>query len=177
MTYVTSQGMAEHVECSVSGLNEQHFRQYIVQPVLRLMENVSGKPFNTAEAEDLLVGTALQESQLKYLGQLGGGPAVGLYQIEPAAANEVLAYLEDKPDLRVLAEELGLGKPGHIQWELTCNLALATMFARLYYWMDPEPLPEFNDVEGYARYWKRRWNTEKGKGTVKQFMENYLREK
>lgn len=51
---------------------------YVVRPVLRVMSAWS------QPAEDLVMGTAAQESRLTYLRQLGGGPALGLWQMEPA---------------------------------------------------------------------------------------------
>ena len=44
---------------------------------------------------------------------------------------------------------------------------------RIHYLRVPEKLPEANDVEGLARYWKKYYNTSAGKGTEKDFMLKY----
>jgi len=59
-------------------LDAGQLRMYVVRPVLRVMSAWS------QPAEDLVMGTAAQESRLTYLRQLGGGPALGLWQMEPA---------------------------------------------------------------------------------------------
>lgn len=53
-----------------------------------------------AAAERLLLGTALTESGLVHLRQSGGGPARGLYQIEPATHRDLWRhYLAFRPAL------------------------------------------------------------------------------
>ena len=37
----------------------------------------------------------------------------------------------------------------------------------------PEPLPEAQDVEGLAEYWKQHFNTPRGAGTVTRFVAAY----
>ncbi|MDX1428656.1 MAG: hypothetical protein R3282_00145, partial [Rhodothermales bacterium] len=39
-------------------------------------------------SEELLLGTAIQESLLEFRRQLGGGPARGLFQMEPATHDD-----------------------------------------------------------------------------------------
>ena len=39
--------------------------------------------------------------------------------------------------------------------------------------MMPEKLPNSYDIEGLAKYWKKYYNTEGGKGTVEKFIEKY----
>ena len=41
-------------------------------------------------AENLIMGTAAQESGFTYIKQLGGGPALGMFQVEPATAEDIL---------------------------------------------------------------------------------------
>jgi len=57
--------------------------------------------------------------------------------------------------------------------ELEYNIDLAILMARLRYRVVPEPLPDPNDVQALARYWKLHYNTIEGRGTEREFMENY----
>ena len=54
------------------------FREEVVRPVLQDLKMYS------PVAENLIMGTAAQESGFTYIKQLGGGPALGMFQVEPA---------------------------------------------------------------------------------------------
>jgi len=143
------------------------FRRLVIRPTLTHLGLWS------QAAEDLLLGTALQESGLRHLGQLGGGPARGVYQIEPATHDDLIRnYLVHRRRLSGLVRALMAPAPGPVE-QLATNLAYGTAIARLVYFRRPEPLPPPDDVEGLARYWKRHFNTEKGRGTVPAFVVNY----
>ena len=64
-------------------LNIQQFRANIVRPTLEAIGA------HSRAAEDLVLGTALQESNLHYLRQLNEGPARGVYQMEPATYDDI----------------------------------------------------------------------------------------
>ena len=121
----------------------------------------------------LLLGTAAQESHLgTYIRQING-PALGIFQMEPATFNDITDnFLNYK---RHLKERII--KVCNVQSlqsaDLEFNLALAVCFARLQYYRRPEPLPE--TVEQMAAYWKQWYNTPLGKGTEKEFIQNYQR--
>ena len=60
----------------MSGIKASELRQYVIRPTLKAINLWS------IAAENLLLGTAAQESQLgHYLTQVKG-PALGIYQIE-----------------------------------------------------------------------------------------------
>ncbi|MFT9325008.1 MAG: hypothetical protein ABF537_12850, partial [Acetobacter sp.] len=59
------------------GLDLAQFKALLVSPVLGQLE-LGGNA-----AVNLLTGTALVESGLVWLRQNGGGPALGLWQMEP----------------------------------------------------------------------------------------------
>ena len=151
-------------------LDPGHFRVHIVRATLNIMDLP-----NAQVAEDLLVGTALAESKLRFLRQIGGGPALGLYQIEPATHHDLWdSYLRTREPLRYRARALLAPQPSQLD-QLVTNAAYATVIARLIYWRRPEPLPETGDVVGYAGYWKTHFNTEKGAGEENHFIETYER--
>lgn len=136
-------------------------------------------------AENLLMGTAMQESRCgTYLVQIGG-PALGIFQVEPATADDIIfRYLERRPALRRQFEagfRLLDGRP--VNWpgldrDLVCaalasNLRFSTAVARLRYWMVPQPLPAAGDIDGLAAYWKQHYNTPLGRGTEEEWANNY----
>ena len=151
-------------------LDPMHFRVLIVRATLGILDLP-----NAQIAEDLLVGTALAESKLQFLQQIGGGPALGLYQIEPATHDDLWDnYLHNREPLNYRVRGLLAPRPSQLD-QLVTNLAYATAIARLIYWRRPEPLPELGDVVDTAAYWKAHFNTEKGAGEENHFIETYER--
>ena len=51
-------------------------------------------------AEELVLGLAIVESGLTYIRQWGGGPALGLWQVEPSTQNRDLCRCNNKPAIR-----------------------------------------------------------------------------
>lgn len=130
-------------------------------------------------AEQLIVGTIYVESQAKFLKQIGGGPALGVIQMEPATYTDIwLNYLAYKPQLANTVTELAssqslddLCRPSAEQ--LVSNLAFAVAMCRIHYLRKRPPLPEAGDVEALARYWKDHYNTHLGAGTVEKFVNSF----
>jgi hypothetical protein len=117
-------------------------------------------------AENLLLGTCAQESHFgRYIAQIGDGPARGIFQMEPATYYDILNH----SDL-IVKRSILLPADANM---LIYDIRLAIIAARLKYSMVPEKLPEANDLEGLAEYWKKYYNTKLGKGTVEEFIANY----
>jgi hypothetical protein len=123
-------------------------------------------------AVNLLLGTCAQESQMgKYLKQVNG-PALGIYQIEPESHEDIWDnYLRFRPEL---AKKI-LAISSHDTNNLIVNLAYSTAIARIKYLRAPAHLPDANDIEGLANYYKQYYNTPKGAATQQQFIDNYNR--
>ncbi|MFQ6017939.1 MAG: hypothetical protein ACE5KF_07060 [Kiloniellaceae bacterium] len=139
------------------------FRRYVIRPAIRRLG------LDSEAAEWLLLGTALVESDLTWLVQKGGGPALGLYQIEPRTERDLWRnYLDHRAALAARVRSLMTGQARTQQ--LVTNLAYATAIARLIYRRVPEPLPAADDLPGLARYWKAHFNTAAGTGTPRTFM-------
>ncbi len=121
-------------------------------------------------ARRLLLGTALVESGGREIFQRSGGPAVSLFQIEPATFADVWErYLSERLVLRDAVSALAW--PGiEPVVQLPVNQHLACAVARIRYWMTPAPLPEANDLAALGAYWKRHYNTSQGAGTVEKFV-------
>lgn len=148
-------------------INLPQFIEFVIQPTLAHLE-LGGRA-----AEELLLGTAIQESRVHYLHQVGGGPAQGVFQMEPATHADIWQnYLAYKPDLAKKVNELSLLGPGDIP-QMTGNMYYAAAMCRVHYRRVPKALPEAGDLEAQADYWKEFYNTFLGAGTVDEYIENY----
>jgi hypothetical protein len=155
-------------------IKASHLREKVIRPTLQI-EQVTIVPASRSlgsiavktnlwspAAEELLMMTAAQESKLGYyLVQLGDGPGLSIYSIEPAT----FYWLRAK-----FPEVIG---PTRLPVEMVTDLRLATVVARLRYFVDSEPLPAADDIEGLARYYKRVFNTEAGSATIAEVLKNY----
>jgi predicted amino acid dehydrogenase len=102
---------------------------------------------------------------------MGGGPAIGFFQIEPATMYDVLDnYVAYRPQIKADLYALGYDD-SDAEIRVMGNIALQVAFCRLCYRRDKNPIPKLEDMEAQAKYWKKVYNTELGKGTVKHFME------
>lgn len=139
-------------------------REYVVGPALEALGLWSDA------AENLVMGTAAQESRLRYIHQLGDGPALGLWQMEPATHRDIWDhYLAYQPDLELAVRGLAGYRPR--SEVLIYNLRYAAAMCRIHYYRAPEPIPQ--TVEGMAALWKLRYNTPLGAGTEQEFIDNY----
>lgn len=141
-----------------------------------LIEDVlHGLGLHSPGAVSLLLGTAAQESRFgTYLRQIGKGPALGVFQMEPATEQDIWKnYLHYHPDLVAKIKGVtGESGPGpHLRW----NLAYQVAMARVHYRRKNPPIPAWNNIEGLGAYWKQHYNTPIGKGTVEEFTSNYRR--
>ncbi|MBO9493858.1 hypothetical protein J7438_07130 [Thalassotalea sp. G20_0] len=155
------------------GILASDLRINVIQPVLKSIGLYS------LAAENLLLGTAVQESLCgKHLVQVQG-PALGIYQIEPDTHDDAWQnYLNFRHELagkvRGFASSDFDQSSENRHQELVLNLGYATAIARIVYYRKPEALPDDpNDIEALARYWKKHYNTPLGKGTTEEFVRNY----
>ncbi|MCA9367010.1 hypothetical protein KC887_01955 [Candidatus Kaiserbacteria bacterium] len=144
--------------------------EYVIRPTLELLG--LGSP----AAEQLLLGTAATESRMgRYLHQING-PALGIYQMEPTTHDDLIVnYLRFHKGLLQGITLLTSTYRGTAAKELIGNLNYATAMARAHYYRVAEALPAFGDIEGQAAYWKKYYNTTKGRGTATHYTENYYR--
>lgn len=151
-------------------INVPQFRELVVRPTLEHLDLWS------EAAENLLIGTAIQESRLEFLKQVGGGPALGVYQIEPATHRDVWYNFVRFREIATVLHQM-VGEPfGAVRdGDLITNLAYATAIARIIYYRVPTPLPDADDIEGLAAYWKEHYNTPLGAGDPDDFEDNYRR--
>lgn len=152
------------------------FRDFILRPALERLEPAI--PWTLA-AEQLVLGTCLHESDgLTYVDQLaaGPGPAFGLAQMERATHDDLWkTFIPYQTGLRgkLLSIAGNYGTEFPPVEELHGNNFYACAMCRVFYRRVPAALPAEGDALGMAYYWKRYYNTGRGKGTVKQALPKF----
>lgn len=139
-------------------MDPKHLYEYIIRPTLDYLASVNTR-LDSLSARRLLLGTAMWESRLLYLRQLSDGPALGLWQMEPATHDDIWSqYLFYRPDIaRAIEAMTGRWPRGPAQ--LVGNLPYACAMARMQYWRSPKAMPKADDAEGLARYHETIYNT------------------
>ena len=61
-------------------------------------------------------------------------------------------------------------KGDDIEMSVISNMAVQAALCRIHYRRDRHSIPSWDDLEGQAKYWKRVYNTNLGRGTVKHFI-------
>ena len=110
------------------------------------------------ESERLLMGTAAIESGFVDFVQLGGGPARGMFQMEPPTLTWLLDTYLATPEhrgLRASVLSLASSSTPAID-ELVGNHLFAAALARIKYLSVPEPIPPA--LADQAQYWWSWYN-------------------
>lgn len=155
-------------------MNAKQLRELVIRPILQHLE--PSIPYSETAVE-LLMMTAAHESHLgEYIAQVGG-PALGIYQMEPATENDIHTnYLFHRWRLDDCVTVYMTGQEDELVW----NMKYATAMARVHYFRVPEPLPEGSlqneeTIRKLAAYAKKYYNTELGKATEEDYYEAYMR--
>ena len=143
------------------------FRQRIVKPVLQ------GIGMWNENAEELMMGTcAVESAGGTYLVQLGGGTALGIFQMEVATHDDI--WVKWLPNNAAIASNLMRacilnGKP--TAQDMIQNLYYSCAMARIQYFRNtPDQVPD--TLEGQAMWWLRYYNRG-GTQTVEKYVEAY----
>ena len=142
------------------------FRDTIVKPALMSMNRWSDA------AEMLVMGTAAQESHLYYTRQIGGGPALGYFQMEPATHDDCWTnYINYRASLRslIMGIRTATGTPSAAEMETDHKYAAA--MCRVRYMRVAASIPLV--PRDMAAYWKQNYNTPLGAGSVSEFIVNW----
>jgi len=151
------------------GIDVGQLIDYVIKPSQKMIDLYS------RDSEELVLGTAAQESGLgTYLHQLGGGPALSMFQIEPVTYwsmwNDFLAY---KPDLKTkILSSCGYATVPHEDFMIT-NLMYAAMMCRIRYFWVSEKLPAFGDIEGQGAYWAKYYNGNPVNGVAGHYVDSF----
>lgn len=166
----------------MSGLDPRQLLVHVVRPTLAVLDLPGG-----VLAEKLVMGTACQESDgFRYIHQLGKGPALSLWQIEPATAKDALARCSDGLFIKVahfVSKQHWMASDGlhaGLLLDLPGNLYLGAAMCRLVYYMKAFKMATAKDLEltsdqrsWCAVMWKKHYNTVKGAGTEAQFLKHW----
>jgi hypothetical protein len=171
----------DQIQENLITMDVKHFREYIVRPTLKLMDEYIPGMWSDA-AENLMVGTALMESDIAYLVQ-HNGPALGVYQIEPATHEDIMGryiyeskfstslisildsmlyYIDEEKREDTLANDY-----------LVFDLRYATIVARIKYFMSPIVLPNADNIHALGHYWNDYYNGNPDVGTADQWEVKY----
>ena len=126
------------------------------------------------DALALVVRTGMAESGYRALKGYGeNNPAIGFWQIEPATLYDMMRnYIVYRPQYGKALEKLGMEFKGDdIEMSVISNMAVQAALCRLHYRRDSKPIPSWDDLQAQGEYWKRVYNTSKGRGTIKHFIE------
>jgi hypothetical protein len=147
---------------STNGLNISEVKELIIVPTLKMFPI----KWNTAAAINLLAGTMLVESHGVYIEQVGGGPAIGICQMEPATHDDCYnTFLNYTPNADLLRAVQSFIMPSNVLSRLDQmhgNLYYAFAMARVKYIRVPMDLPAAEDALGLANYHKAFYNTANG---------------
>jgi len=153
--------------------------KYIVAPFAKVRE-LSGYDLSKKCAVDLVWGTIAKESEFIRLRQIGlpldsEVGAFGLGQSELESHNNVIKKLELNHPKLLEAVQSFYFHDEDLKFNLMFNFEYSVLICRCLYYTWNDPLPEAGDIEGMGEYWKEKYNTPAGKGTVQQFIDSYKR--
>lgn len=128
------------------------------------------------DATELLLMVAAHESKLgHYLYQVGG-PALGVWETEPATYNDILKnFLDYRLSLKItVMRALGMQAMPDASF-LAHNLRLGIIMARLQFARHQGPLPSKDDLNAMGALCKTVFNSAKGKATPEEYISDYSR--
>jgi hypothetical protein len=151
-------------------IQAEHLRDYVIQPILQKTSLYS------IQAEQLLLGTCAAESAMGSCLRQIGGPALGIFQMEVPTHDDIYTnYLNYNESLKIRLLKACEYTSRPSNYALIQNLAYAALMARIKYYRCPNQLPEKDDIDAMAEYWKINYNSIMGRGTVQHFKAAYER--
>lgn len=149
-------------------LDPKQTHDEVIAPTLSMLA------LDSLAARQITLGTGMTESGLTYIKQVGGGPALGLWQMEPVTHDDIwVNFLAHRRKLAQIVEDFC--QASHVANDMTWNLRYACAMARVHYYRRPEALPAAGDATGMAAYWKQHYNTPLGAGTVAKALPHFVR--
>lgn len=158
-------------------LDHRQLRELIVD-VLKDME--PEVPYSDAAVELLMLTAAVESNLGTYLEQVRG-PALGIFQMEPATVKDIWDtdmsksndnFLSYRPKLEKLANQY-YNHNWTLDLNMRGNLPYQILMARMKYLRSPKPLPSATNKRALAAMWKEVYNTYLGKGTIEKAIQKY----
>lgn len=143
-------------------------RDLIIVPTLKDLNQ-----YSESAVELLLFTCAVESDGGKYLKQIEG-PALGIYQMEPATYNDIWQnYIKTRTELLLILLSSFSVYSMPDEDRLIYDLRFATVMARLHYSRIPLKLPEPSDTIGLWEYYKVHYNTLHGSATKLTSIQKY----
>lgn len=144
-------------------------REFIIKPALYDL-NLSGE-----DAEELLLFTCAVESEGgTYIKQVNG-PALGIYQMEPATYNDIWQnFIKDKRSLLLMLGSNFNTFSQPDEQRLMYDLRFATAMCRIHYLRNSVNLPSKGDIVGMWDYYKHFYNSSLGSAKQSESIAKYL---
>ena len=152
-------------------MNAQQLLDCIIKPTLEYM----GGNYASKNASMLLLSTAAIESKCGHYIKQIGGPALGIWQMEPATHEDIWLncdFLVLRMQQEVIAD-LAVCNVGESKSLITSPMYACAM-ARLKYSMDSAPLPPYDNIRAVYDVYKRVYNTPLGASTYEKFKQAWL---
>jgi hypothetical protein len=144
--------------------NEKQLREFVVVVCGVLGHGASGG------AVDLLMETAAQETHCgQFRDPTPRGAGRGVFQMDLIAFNDIRNRAR-VADINMVIDNFGVDIRIVNHDALDHSPLLAAIFCRLFYKLLPSAIP--STMGERAHYWKRFYNTEVGKGTVSEYINN-----
>ena len=137
-------------------VNAPQFRELVIMPALTALAP-AGIPV-AKTAADLLMATAAMETNLGTWLNQSPGPALGVFQIEPASLDTLILRLTPAQTKAIE----GISTPLTIKEQLDTNLMLAAAICRLFYWQDSFVMPTEWTLDSLWDIYKSVYNTAAG---------------
>jgi len=158
-------------------MKAQILHDHIIYPVLEHMAEKLQLPLNSVAARKLILATAAQESHCgDYFKQIKG-PAMGIFQVEPATEEDLFTnFLDGREDFLevIMSFQSEAGAEDNDLISALGNTFYQAAITRAQYYRFPAALPEANDFEGTWEYYKKYWNTDLGAATKEEFTRNWI---
>ena len=155
-------------------MEAQQLLDYIIKPTLKYM----GGNYDSKNARMLLLATAAIESKCGYYIKQINGPALGIWQMEPATHDDTFdncdaINVEGSALLPRLRKLMLIIEPS-VSGCLVYSPMYACAMARLKYSMDIAPLPDCDNIRAVFDYYKRIYNTPAGASTYEKFKQAWI---
>lgn len=154
-------------------MNFNQFKNLVVIPTLEHLDPEI--PFSDTAVDLLMMTVAHESSAARFLQQFNG-PALGVFQMEPATEKDIFDnYLKYRAPLLNKVKALMSEQDN----QLVVNLGYAAAMARIHYFRDHKALPVNNPdshqlyLEALGDYAKRVYNTAEGKATSARYVSDY----
>ena len=168
-------------------MKAKDIEQYVVRPALRALGVYDDRMYTEASVQ-LMMGTIAQESDMgAFSSQIGGGPALGLGQVERNThTDNMINFAWSRKDLLSCLQSVSLlpitnhftdepeffySEEFHLQLEYNWIYNVAQ--ARLKFWRAPKELPKMDDLLGMGMYWDTHYNANPRHGTPKDWVDSY----